>query len=265
MKKKLLLVLFNFLICWAICYTQDDTPQIRQFDIESIKDLGRMIYIKDWYAARATDVMYEAGFNLDSAKVKGWIVDMQLEVPLVLFISEEQEGIYRIALEIEFYSDTLVEYRVEGEKELLDRQLAMFRARQLAVRNIDNPCSERHNTVVIPNIVDGEGFLVYALAASIEDVIVYGGHYRFTISEDGNSILYKDRLSKGCLEGKKEPPEGVEHEFFIVTTALSDIPLETHVFLSLLHESLIMVMIMPSGERFGVVDGEIYPVGEDEK
>ena len=77
---------------------------------------------------------------------------------------------------------------------------ARFAARSTALLGITEACSQRYNTVVLRDPAGGEGWLVYALAATTEPgLIMVGGHYRFTISADGEEILRGERLSDSCL------------------------------------------------------------------
>ena len=83
-----------------------------------------------------------------------------------------------------------------------------------------------------------EGCLVYALATSPRpDDIVAGVHYRVTVSSDGK-VERVDALARGPLVIRKngpDMPEGYHHAGFHATNMVSSEPVETFVYLSLLH------------------------------
>ena len=98
------------------------------------------------------------------------------------------------------------------------------------------------NTVILPN-TDGGGFLVYVLATTtVPNVMVLGGHYRFTVTPDGRKIVQADELSRTCLTLDLKPSD----KHVVVTHHVSNAPIETHVFLGLLHKMDIGVVIAAS-------------------
>lgn len=230
---------------------QAHSQPIRDFDLATIERLGRAIYDQDVAAWRASDVLLSenrAGRIADSemAKIRGWIVVGTPEEPLVKFIAEGEQGLYA-ASAYAFYRDEQRARTAEPPPKgpLTETELSHFRARQLAIRHLKRRCSDRYNTVVLPN-AGGEGFLVYVLAATGErEVMVVGGHYRFTVSSDGNQIVQADELSMSCLTVSLKPKAGEVPVAAVVTHLVSSTPVETHVFLSLLHNSDIAVAVGP--------------------
>jgi hypothetical protein len=69
--------------------------------------------------------------------------------------------------------------------------------------------------------------------------MVFGIHYRVLASEDGNTVKQVLPLSKSALvippPGENLPPDAVPVAAY-VTQITTDWPLETHVFVSLLHK-----------------------------
>lgn len=111
-----------------------------------------------------------------------------------------------------------------------------------------------YNSIVIED-PSGPGWLVYWLAATAQaGVIPVGGHYRFTVSADGTTVERADRLSLSCLAiDRRSVPAGAETAAVFVTHLVSDTPVETHVFLSLLHDVPFAVGTAPDTIWF--VDG----------
>jgi hypothetical protein len=117
----------------------------------------------------------------------------------------------------------------------------MFRARQTAMRAIP-PRDRPWNPVVLPGAAIGrrDGILVYLLAAEQRaGEMVFGIHYRILVSEDGATIKHALPLSKSPIvirPPEEELPPGATPVAVAVSQIVTDWPLETHVFVSLLHK-----------------------------
>jgi hypothetical protein len=244
---------------------------IREFDLKTIGALGRQIFEQDGYASRATDILFDkigGPEELTKQKIRGWIVVKQGRSVVVRFAKKDGDGL-RPAYDITFDSPKKGVLKVAEDKTYPESEMAQFKARQLAIRSIPKLYSRSYNTTVLPDPA-GMGFLVYALAASTDEgKIIVGGHYRFSISETGQKVLRIDPLFKSFLViDKKEladraKKEEVEPAGYFVTNLVSELPLETHVFLSLLHE-MPFIVTTPSG-KIWVVDGDAIKKIEDEK
>lgn len=223
-----------------------DIQPIREFEIKTIENLGSEIYLRDKYAAQAADILFDkvgGPDKLQEKEIKGWIVNKQNDKYLVRFIKQTPSGLSP-AYDVVFVPSGKNAFR-EATGELTSREIAKFNARQLALKNIPERCSDRYNTVVLPN-VEGQGFLVYALAATTDPSLIYiGGHYRMTVSEDGKKINRIDRLFNSCLIlNKGDLPEGSESAGLFASHVVSDTPIETHVFANLLHEQPLFIGTM---------------------
>jgi hypothetical protein len=120
---------------------------------------------------------------------------------------------------------------------------AAFAARQSAIAKLPGVCRQGYNSVVLKD-VEGDGWLVWLLAPSpAKDVIPFGGHYRFSVSADGQTVNRVDALSASCLtmSAKPELPPGATSPMLYVTHIVSPTPVETHVFLGLLYRMPIVV------------------------
>jgi hypothetical protein len=101
------------------------------------------------------------------------------------------------------------------------------------------------NPVVLPGSVIGhDGVLVYLLAGTTRSgVAVLGRHWRVLVSPDGSRVAKLEPLSKGIIEIPLEATgqPGTELVALTVTHLVTEHPLETHVFASLLYKRLIYV------------------------
>ena len=111
------------------------------------------------------------------------------------------------------------------------------------------------NPVLMPASAFGEqGILVYLLAGTTKpDVAVFGRHFRAVVRGDGAAITSMTPLSNSALEIPTRAPDGATPEALVVTHVVTDYPLETHVFTSLLVRMPVYV-----GTRGGTwrVDGD---------
>jgi hypothetical protein len=258
------------LITWALIVAMpsiadsetNGAPPIREFDLKTIEMLGQSIYKCDAYAARATDILFEKvgrPEKLEKEKIRGWIVLEQKNDVLVRFIRQVDEG-FGPAYDIRFaYPDRGILTKATGK--LSPDEVAQFNARQLALKNIPEFFSPRYNTVVLPD-VDGKGFLVYALAATTDpDLVFIGGHYRLTVSPDGRKVEQVDRLFKSFLVlSKSKVPKDGEAVGLVASHVVSKTPVETHVFVSLLHDQPLFIVTL-EGKMWKIEKGKILKMG----
>ena len=236
-------------------------PEIRKFDIGTIERLGREIYEQDAYAAKGTDIMLAQGHTLNEMKterVRGWIVFTNEHEVVVRFIREPQPNCFEAAYDVVFRSPRLGKLEEPRPRNLPADQLAQFKARQIVLKNIPAFFSDRYNTVVLPD-VGGDGFLVYALAATLKPNLFFvGGHYRFTVSANGDRIERTDRLFKSCLKLDRTQRDIPKDFNYFVTDVVSDTPLETHVYISLLLGRPFLVITSRNRQVWEVQDGKIH-------
>ena len=233
---KTYIIIICLIVISANTHAQN-TSNIREFDLETIIKLGNEIYRLDKYAASATDILFEQRLDLSKYPVRGWVVTEESGETLVTFIGEYSDGL-RGVFEVRPDLNTVDRFKIVEGRELSPLEKSKFNARQTASNGITDYCSDRYNTVVIEDPT-GDAWLVYLIAASIEpDLILAGGHYRITVSKDGNKIINSDKLSRSCLTLNKKDsdiPEGATPVMMFMTHIVSPTPVETHVFLSLLH------------------------------
>lgn len=234
-------LLFLLITFTAAAWAQTD---IRPFPVETLQKLGVAIYEQDVRVARASDLLMAGKFDAEKEGLRGWIVEDDGRTMLVRFVREKSDKLEAFA-DVRFGAQHETKLEQPTDRTLTAAQLARYRASQLASENIKRPCSANYNIVTLAD-PEHDGLLVYALAATTDpDSILFGGHYRFSISSDGEKIVRADELFRSCLTVSKNPgklPKGSAVEELSVTTLVSRTPVETHVFLSLLHKLPLLVI-----------------------
>ena len=111
------------------------------------------------------------------------------------------------------------------------------------------------NPVLLPGEMIGErGILVYLLAGTTKpNVAVLGRHFRVLTSDDGARLVRFTPLSKVALELPTRAPAGTSAAALAVSHLVTDFPLETHVFASLLNKLPIYVV---TRRGYWCVDGD---------
>lgn len=233
---------FFVLLALTLSFAQNalaqEATEIRPFGIVQIEKLGREILEQDSYAARATDELRRAYPALGPQDISGWIVERRNGGAVVRFFRAGPDGAAAAAFDVDFQTPTAnpTVSRADGAA-VSDVERAKFAARQLALSGVTEPCSPAYNTVVLED-PERDGWLVYALSASTEPGMIIGGHYRFSVSRDGTRIVQADRLSLSCIVIRPDTasiPEGATVVGAYITHVVSDTPVETHVFATLLN------------------------------
>jgi hypothetical protein len=199
-----------------------------------LEETGKAIYEYDRAASLATDRLMENG-QLPSG-VRGWVTFPSDGGWRVLFVEGDGDAACS-RLSVVVNADAAGPLRrADTCQALTADQRAMFLARQTALSALRTPCSEAYNTVVLPYERREGEWAVYLLAAT-KDVgkAVVGGHVRVIVGSTGSHILDYQQLSKACLTLDLPSPVAGKPVALFVTHLLDDHPIETHVFLSLLH------------------------------
>lgn len=244
-------------------YAADDAPPIRQFDIPTTERLGREMYEQDQFAWKATDILFRRHKKeeLVAQKQHGWIVDSYPDHAVVRFIREADLG-PMLSYDVTFTAGQALNYSEPQPVLLSSDELAQYNARTLALKNADRMCAENLNTIVLKD-PESDGWLVWAMAATTDPkLIVVGGHYRFSISSDGKTILQKDALSRSCQNFKREKGPDGEQVQLVMTQVVSNIPVETYVFDTLSYGQALRVGT-PDGRAWKINDGKITKIDMD--
>ena len=218
------------------------SPEV-QDHLRRAERIGREIYDKDRVAAQATDAVRTEGIDLQARGSRGWITNQQDHHWLVRFVGEEEDRdvvIHEVTLPLGSAGKAEVS-TPDPPASLSPTQLAMYTARKVAFQTASQRCPTPYNSVVLPaELIGASGWVVYLLAATTRaDEIMAGGHIRIELSEDGMQVRRVTPLSKTCL--RIPLPEVGMDSSAMITHLGSDTPMETHVFLSLLHRKTIYV------------------------
>jgi hypothetical protein len=106
---------------------------------------------------------------------------------------------------------------------------------------------------------DGSGFLVYALGSPKDaDRVVLAGHFRVTVSADGERAERVDALSRSLLISKKNEVlrSGYRQVGMYMGQIVSSKPLETLIYTSNLTRMSIVVWTEPNGQEWFVENGK---------
>lgn len=240
----------------------DDTPapvMIEEWPLAKVSRIGQEIYRYDRAAWLATDVLLAAPDKSVLQDLRGWIVVPEGEALKVRFIAAGENGVFRPGFDVVVNEQGAGPMTTAPENAPLPPdQLAMFKARQTAANNVGRlVCSGRFNTVVMDD-PDSDGWLVWLLTATDQaNVVPIGGHYRFTISADGASVMRRDMLSNSCINGQM-PPDGAQPAMLFFTQIVSKGPVETHVFQSILNR--VPIYIGAADKVFAVEGAHIEDV-----
>jgi len=204
------------------------------------QNVGRILFTLDEPAAIATDVVIACGARKD---VLGYVtlptVNEGWEVAFITNAEPVAIG-YRVTLAPQAKP---VCHKLDPPEPASVPQTKLFRARQAVIAAIGVP-TQPLNPVVFPGVMLHEqGIIVYLLAASRDNMVVFGKHFRARTSEDGTQVRELEPMSKGAIELPQDPqlPLGATPVGLTVTQILTDYPMETHVFASLLHRKTVYV------------------------
>jgi hypothetical protein len=250
---------------WTSLPGRGEEPKIRAFDLKTIETLGQELYRRDELAGKGTDLMFEQRPESKREPLKGWVSILKDDASVVYFL-REKEKLLTLAYTITFprKGEPVVEDHV-GEA-VPEAVRARYRARRTALEAVPKLYT-RPNIEVIDD-PDGDGYLVYVLASTDQpNQMVVGGHYRVTVSADGLKAEQVDALSRSLLivpTGKDAVPKGSEPVGVVVSHIVSDTPVESHVFVSLLHHTPVCVATM-DGAVWNVEEGKIRKIKEPEE
>jgi hypothetical protein len=237
-------------------------PPGTEQDIAEAERLGRIMFVHDTVAADATDALVGMGVTLSADNgFLGWITVPEPDGIVVRFVGE-LAGRPVALYDVGFSAGPAVVKRLDPPAPLPRAQVAAFYARQTAIESATLDCSNRYNTVVFQDpMAAGDDWYVYLLpATTVTGRVVVGRQLRLRISEDGARVLDTRALSKDCMyvDRTATPAQG-QPRALIVTSLVSPVPNESHVFLNL-HERL-PVAVATSLGRWMVVDGKIEYFG----
>jgi len=223
--------------------------------LSSVERLGLGLYLRYAMAGRARDALVSDGHTV-SDRTEGWIAVPRGELWLIRFVDAGERAPFDVFMDARSMKPRDVEIH-RPPAPLSPEELAMWRARQLALSSGFRACSPSYAAVVVPEEAEHPAsWIVYLLAESTQaDQVMLGGHHRIRVSADGSKLLAQEPLTRSCMSTKLVSVGTT----LGVTHVLSQQPIETHVFLSLLHGVTIGVA---TGSGLWLVEGgRIRPLG----
>lgn len=229
--------------------------------IEQAQSLGTMLYDHDLASAIGTDVMLA---NVRAPKERGIAGYLTLREGderdptnawLVQFFSAEDPPRVLCRVRVPAPGARPAFEAVDRPMPVSDAARRLIRARRSALAAIGSAAQPQNPAILPGQTIGKDGILVYLLAGTTRrNVVVFGKHHRVLVSPDGGTVVSVEPLSRTILEIALElPPEAVSGVGVFVTHLVTEYPLETHVFASLLHQTPVFV-----GTSRGnwVVDGD---------
>ena len=220
---------------------QHAIPADLKGDIERSSAIGAQLYVLDKVSALATDALLQQVGDPKTHAIGGYVPVQEADAEgkparsfLVTFFTRDDPP--RAAYEVHVSPDERPRLEaVSPPKDLSALLGKLVRARQLAIATMPSP-SQPINPVLMPaEAIGQQGVLVYLLAGTTKPrVAVLGKHYRAVVSDDGSRLTSMMPLSRGVLELPIVAPPGGVPAALTVTHVVTDFPLETHVFTSLL-------------------------------
>lgn len=232
-----------------------------QTEIAQNERLGQLIFLDDFFSARATDVLFDAKVLPNDARIRGWLTYPSERGWTVEFVTgdEPPTSVYEVTFDKSARFEPTPD-EIKPARVLAGDHLAMWRARRTAMAAQFRACSDRYNTIILPGAVIGKrGWLVYLLAATVKPrEAMLWGHHRFVVSDDGLRTERQEALSRGC----GSHPWDEQTQALAVTQAEGSVPLETDVFASLLYRLDIYVRTDASGRVWKISHGRITAADE---
>ena len=218
-------------------------PEKLRAEVERAQELGTMLFLLDRASAIGTDIMLA---NIPSPKergIRGYLTlregeDRPGDTYLVQFFTAGEPLHVLCRVRVPMRHDRKPTFEaLEPPPSASEDAQRLMRARATAIAALGPP-TQPLNPVILPGRAIGQdGILVYLLAGTNRtDVAVFGKHHRVLVSPDGRTVTKLEPMSKTVLEVPMESgPPGSKGAGLWVTHLVSECPVETHVFVSLLH------------------------------
>lgn len=230
-------------------------PELQQA-IARNESIAARMFRQDHAAAIAHDELAARVEPGKDERPRGWITDDGERGVTVLFVGERGSdlvALYRVVTEAGSIAPGGYE-KLDPPLPLSEPQRAQFRARRLALGADVGRCAPAYNTIALPAYDRDDGSMhVYLIAATtVPDRMIFGGHYRFTISRDGSAIRDQRAFTKGCFDLETKPGGAAW-----ISHLLDANPTELHVYLNLLHRKPIGVVTMENKIIWYVEGGRV--------
>lgn len=240
------------------CSADEQAPEIRAFPIPTIVSLGKELYRRDHLAAEAFDALFEDAVGAKKQPLTGWVTELG-EKQQRVYLMQTVDGKSSLAYVVEFTDDKAPRVTDQRGAAIPEAVAVRYHARQTAIAAVKDRLTRTYNFEVLDDPVK-KGFLVYALASTNKDnEVIVGQHFRVSVSPDGEKVERIDALSRSMLildKSGSDLPNGAKPVGFSMSHIVSPTPVETHVYVSLLHH--IPLFVATSKEDvWSIIDGEI--------
>jgi hypothetical protein len=238
-------------------------PEDLRAEIEQARRLGMLLYLHDRAAAIGSDIARANLRPADAQLVRGYLTfadpleGRPTDACVVMFFTADDPPKIVCRVRVLVRAAGRPTFEALSPRAPASPEISQFmRARRTAIAALGAPIQPQNPVVLPGSVVGHDGVLVYLLAGSPHNnVAVFGKHHRALISPDGRSVMKLEPLSKTVIEISLEQgiPAGSTSAGLFITHLVTDYPLETHVFTSLLHRTPVFV-----GTARGVwrVDGD---------
>ena len=262
MKRVLLVVFGGLVVACASSPRSADAPRVEKGGPETERALpipvdlaqhiqesiaiGRELYFLDKASAIGTDVLRENVPEPGTRGLGGWLTVRNgddhgkvLDSFGVTFITKDEPPRMVFRIDVPFKGKPTFK-EISPPKDLNEVGICLFRARQAAIDAAPR-ASRPFNPVIVPGswVHRRDALAVYLLAAEQRaGEMVFGIHYRVLVSSDCATVKEVLPLSKTALvvpPPAESIPPGATPVASFVSQIVTDWPLETHVFVSMLH------------------------------
>jgi len=226
-----------------------EIPADLKDDVARSSQIGQAIFSLDTISAAGTDLLFANVKDPGSKKLGGYITLPDVDddgnfkkAYIVTFFTEDEPP--RIAFEMRFTKDSKPTFDAfDPPKAASAKFVDLVHARQVAIEALPSS-SQPINPVLIPGAARGEkGLLVYLLAGTAKpNVAVLGQHFLALVPYGATDVSYMKPLSKSAIEIPTLSPDGEKAAALTVTHIVTDYPLETHVFASMVADVPIVVV-----------------------
>lgn len=233
-------------------------------EIENAETLGRLIYEQDVAGWVATDSLLKDKKYLETVtpNLKGWLSYQDGKNYKTIFVGV-YDGVPKAVYEVKSKARNVKNsQKIIKGRSLSSQEVRLWKARQKVVSENFEHCPEYTpmNTIVLPIPNDPEQRLYGYLfsATTISGKVVFGKHYRFTLSSDASKVLEKRDFSKSCIAVNRSEAE--QTVGVMISHIMRPYPEEHHVFANLSQELDVYITIPETSQLWRVGDGKISKV-----
>lgn len=200
--------------------------------------IGRQLYRYDQAAWRSTDALMGSIRLQDYPDLRGWVVEPgEKDDLLVTYFAQRDGPRYAVARYVVRESavvegglvapdaDRALSPLANRLVDARDAAAAKFAKKRLGLCTNDSP-----NSIVLPPDKDGRIQAYIMSASTVAGVFPLGGHYRFTIGNDGKVESWRAFLKSCMLVDMRTKSKDMDPTIFFVSHFLDRQPTEIHYF-----------------------------------